>query len=398
VHVRLSGVRLTESELLEGAVVRLGVEEVDGEELKGDPAAVDGEVLPVDGLERNRVDVGREETTALAENLFDTDTHGTLSVGENFDEESVSERVVANVVARRVGEVEEQRRNGSRVVSVALKLGNTKRVERYRHANEDDQHATGRKHKHPPAPEASDNKSNDNTVEQTPALVSNVDASLSEVGGVTHHLEEQVGVVREEGVAAHLREETHHNGDEHTTTHTGGGEHVHPGLLRVLELELDGRSDLGHLGLDKDRGSIAFSVVLGENSECLVIAVLADEPTGALGDHASHLSVQNLISGTADHLQDGSNLEKGWANLQQGRQAPAPISLDLNSLDGNGGSNDSSHKVRGIEEGSEVSTLLGVAELSDQSGSRDNAEDDTDTEQHTCNDVHGHCERLNFEA
>lgn len=78
--------KLTESQLLESAVVRLGVEEVDGDELEEDPSAVDGEVLPADGVEGLGVDVGGEETTELAENLLDTDTPGTLSVGEDFDE------------------------------------------------------------------------------------------------------------------------------------------------------------------------------------------------------------------------------------------------------------------------------------------------------------------------
>ena len=80
------GERLTESELLEGTVVRLGVEQVDGDQLKGDPSAVDGQEFPVDGVERLGVDVGGEEAAQLAENLLDTNTHGALSVGEDLDE------------------------------------------------------------------------------------------------------------------------------------------------------------------------------------------------------------------------------------------------------------------------------------------------------------------------
>lgn len=96
----LTGEKLTESKLLEGAVVRFGVEKVYGDELKRDPTAVDGQELPVDGVERLGVDVGGEETAQLAENLLDADTHGTLGVGEDFDEVGVCERVVADVVAR----------------------------------------------------------------------------------------------------------------------------------------------------------------------------------------------------------------------------------------------------------------------------------------------------------
>ena len=77
---------LTEGEFLEGAAVGLGVEGVDEDELESDPSAVDGHVLPVDSLESKGVDVGGEEATALAENLLNSDTHGTLGVGEEFDE------------------------------------------------------------------------------------------------------------------------------------------------------------------------------------------------------------------------------------------------------------------------------------------------------------------------
>jgi hypothetical protein len=80
------GVELTESQLLESAVVRLGVEEVDGDEFKGDPAAVDGEELPVDGVKGEGVDVGGEEAAELAEDLLDSNTHGTLSIWEDLDE------------------------------------------------------------------------------------------------------------------------------------------------------------------------------------------------------------------------------------------------------------------------------------------------------------------------
>jgi hypothetical protein len=80
-----------EGKLLERTVVRLGVEHVDGEELEGDPSAVDGQELPVDGVESEGVDVGGEETTEFAEDLLDSDTHGTLGVGEDFDKVGCSE-------------------------------------------------------------------------------------------------------------------------------------------------------------------------------------------------------------------------------------------------------------------------------------------------------------------
>lgn len=64
----------------------LGVEPVDEAELEEDPATVDGEELPIEGVKGNGVDVGGEEATDLAEDLLDSDTTAALGVGEEFHE------------------------------------------------------------------------------------------------------------------------------------------------------------------------------------------------------------------------------------------------------------------------------------------------------------------------
>ena len=76
--------KLTESQLLEGTAVCLRVEEVDEQELEEDPAAVDGEILPVDSDESFGVDVCGEETGALSEDLHNSDTTGSLRVWPDF--------------------------------------------------------------------------------------------------------------------------------------------------------------------------------------------------------------------------------------------------------------------------------------------------------------------------
>lgn len=81
------GIR-TEGKLLEGAAAGLGVEKVDDEELKGDPAAVDGEIPPPNGVEGDRVDVGGKEARKLAEDLLDGDTAASLGVGPEFNQVS----------------------------------------------------------------------------------------------------------------------------------------------------------------------------------------------------------------------------------------------------------------------------------------------------------------------
>src|SRR4051794_39599559 len=80
-----------EGQLLQGAAAGLGVEHEDDAQLKEDPAAVDGQVLPGDGGEGNRVDVGGEEAAELAEDLLDTDTAAAVRVGPQLDEVRVGE-------------------------------------------------------------------------------------------------------------------------------------------------------------------------------------------------------------------------------------------------------------------------------------------------------------------
>jgi hypothetical protein len=113
-------------------------------------------------------------------------------------------------------------------------------------------------------------------------LVGDINSGLCKGGSVAHQFEKKVLVVREKGVAAHLGEDAKEGSDENSATHTLSLEHVRPRLLRVLHLNLDGGSDLGHLGLDEDGVGIAFSVVFSKNGEGFIITVFADKPTWAL--------------------------------------------------------------------------------------------------------------------
>lgn len=214
--------------------------------------------------------------------MLDTDTHGTLCVWEELHEVGVRERVVADVVARRIGKVEEERSNTRRLILEVIVLCVPETLERHRHTDKDKAHGNRGKHEHPATAEAGDDERDGNSVDQGPALVGNIDARFGVVGCVPHHSEEKIRIVGKQRVAAHLCEKTHHYGNEHTTPHTGSAEHVHPGLLRVLEFELDGGANLGHFGLYKNRAGIAFGVVLGQNGERFIVAILTDKPTGTL--------------------------------------------------------------------------------------------------------------------
>ena len=78
--------RLTEGKLLQGAPVRLGVEDELENDLEGDPTTVDGEELPADGSKRKGVHVVREEAGQLAKDLLHSDTATAHRVREQLDQ------------------------------------------------------------------------------------------------------------------------------------------------------------------------------------------------------------------------------------------------------------------------------------------------------------------------
>lgn len=130
--------------------------------------------------------------------------------------------------------------------------------------------------------ESRDDQGEDCGVYETPAVIGDVNPGLRILGGESHKFEEKIGVVRKKRVARHLREQAEHRGDQDTTTHTGSFNHIHPGLFRMCQLDLDGRLDLCHFRLCKYRVRITLGVVLDKNGEGFFVAVLADKKTGAL--------------------------------------------------------------------------------------------------------------------
>jgi hypothetical protein len=77
---------LTESQFLKSTSGSFWVKEVDEHEFESDPTTVDGKELPIDGSQGDRIDVLGEESSDFAKDLFDSDTTGSLSVREEFDE------------------------------------------------------------------------------------------------------------------------------------------------------------------------------------------------------------------------------------------------------------------------------------------------------------------------
>ncbi|KAI6750870.1 hypothetical protein HG530_014320 [Fusarium avenaceum] len=316
---------LEHCKFFKGASAGLGVEEVDNNELEENPSTVDGQVAPLDGIEGDRVDVGREEPCELAEDLLDTDAAASHRVGPKFDERSNTSSVVLGALGHSLDS-----------------------LERDSDTNESAQHQSSRKHVHVTTLEAGHDKSNDRGGQQAPAGVCEVDAGLDGSLFVSHHVKEHTRVVAQKGVSRKLGEETDEDCDQETAAHTSGAQEIKPRLLGGIHLGLDGFSNLDDFGLDELGVDVTLGVVLDENRCGFFVSVLGDEETGRLREEA------------------GGDLKQRGNNLQQRRESPRPVTLGISGTDGNGRGQNLADEVGRVEQRGQNSSLLGVSKLSDE--------------------------------
>lgn len=103
---------------------------------------------------------------------------------------------------------------------------------------------------------------------------------------VPHQRQQVVQVVADQRVSAPLREQAEQRRKDGAAAHAGAAHQVQPGLLAVLELELERRLDLHHLGAREVGAGVAFGVVLDQDGQRFFVPVAADEESGAFGDEA----------------------------------------------------------------------------------------------------------------
>jgi hypothetical protein len=133
---------------------------------------------------------------------------------------------------------------------------------------------------------------------------------------------------------------------------------------------VDGLADLGDFGLDEQGVRVTFGVVLDQDGCGFFVAVLGDEVARGFREQ-----------------EDRGNLQQGRADLQKGGQTPGPVATKAGCGNGDGGGCDLADTVGGVEERSEERALLGVAELTDQGGSGNDAEENTNSEDQASNNV-----------
>jgi hypothetical protein len=163
------------------------------------------------------------------------------------------------------------------------------------------------------------------------------------------------GVVGDETVARPLREQTQ-GAEKHQPVP------VSPGLeevevrrgLGVHELEADGFFDLMVFKLHRGVIDITIRVVFSKNIECFLVAVLRDQPTWGFRDE-----------------EDEAELDNGGKSLGKGGNSPAPVVLDSLSAEGEPCADDRSDVPETIVNGSDTTSVLGVAKLGEQQGRRE---------------------------
>lgn len=278
-------------EFLEGGAAGLDVHEVDPAELEEDPNGVDevqapgvatktGFLVTSPGLKGERVGVVVEEKSALDEDVEDHETLGTERVGENLDG-------ITDQETRPRGGVEELEEPDEEDHSV---VGSRRVVLLVETASEspDDQstaHTTGGEEEGRATTELVDHHGEGDGDNHSHGGRASVQTKTSRRVADTGVLVQNRSVVGNDGIAGPLGEDTERDDDHETVAVTTGFEEVNVLGRGVGDLlELDGVADFAELELDGGVVGIAVGVVLGENVEGLVVAVLGDEETRRLGD------------------------------------------------------------------------------------------------------------------
>lgn len=188
----------------------------------------------------------------------------------------------------------------------------------------------------------------------------------------TNSIHDILEVVRDEAVARPLREQTGSHDQQESVAVTPGGDELPPaGAPGRVGLELDGLLDLLVLELDERVGGITVGMVLGKDLQGLLWLVLGHEPTGRLGDHP----------------QSGELDNRGKC-LHDGRGSPRPIAVDFEGTIGDPGGNDSADVPCSVVEGSDSTTVLGMAQFGKEERSRglgnraSKADEETGTNEH----------------
>lgn len=224
-----------------------GVEEVNGNNLDADHADIHDEILPASVVHADRIDVCSEEASTSNEELLDSDTTGTLGEWEKFDQVSICQSIVSDIVPRAVKEDEEKNSDSCCVVRAT----DFERIHSVLHGNSPCdvyyKHTRCTTQKHCSSLESWRNKSNCSAIDKTPRCVAKIDHRFGVRVCDTNHVKNLAEIesawslaseflmaamdgkhVRDKGVSTPLCEYSHGRCDKRSAPHSWGRNHISP--------------------------------------------------------------------------------------------------------------------------------------------------------------------------
>jgi len=351
--------------LLERGVLGLDVEEVDDGQLDSEPAAVDDVVLPLDGVEGDGVDVLVEEEGNVDHEEDDGHALGADVVGQDLDRVADQQAGPGQVVEDVVDED-----HGDDTLACARVALDLRGPGQRSPDDKGQEHAGGGDEEEGAASDAVDEETLADGDDHVDDLEDTVDDELGLGVGDADLLEDNVDVVRDETVAGPLGEKTDGEQDDQTVTVALGLDQFHPAVTLEFGLELESVLDLLHLEQDNFILHVTVGVNVGKNLVSALLLTLPDVPTWRLWDEP-----------------DETELEQGWSSLDDGRNSPSPVVLNVVGAESQPGGNDGTKVPGGVVDGGEGSTVLGVDELGDEERRRTVSNGNTETQEETgCNE------------
>jgi hypothetical protein len=206
--------KLTERQFFQRAPSRFGEEEVDEDNLEGQPAAIADEISPRGILKSDGIDKGGKEACQSAKELEERNTAGSLGIWPDFDHVScatlsvpshldqglgpgltVGQGIIADVVTGSVREDEEDGCDGRVRVRVAGVLCSDGLLHRHSPCDIATEQTDRTRQVHGTTAESSDEQRHGTGADQAPAGVGNVDPLLNDRVGNANHAQEIAEVV-----------------------------------------------------------------------------------------------------------------------------------------------------------------------------------------------------------
>lgn len=318
--------------------------------------------MSLERVKGDRVGVGVESEGGLDGQVHDHETLGTQLVRQNFDGIADEQTGPGHGVEDTVNPDEDDHGIAGALLAVLI-------VEARRESPEDesDEHAGGGGQEHGPTADLVNKQGHgDRDDEGEAGLASRQTQSLGRAGDASRVV--QLGrVVGNDGVTGPLGEDTQRDEDGQTVAVAPGAQEVQVAAgFGGLELEPEGLLDLVELELDGGMVGVAVCVILGEDGQGLVVLILGHQVTRRFG-----------------HPEDEEELDHRGKGLEEGRNTPGPVALEVIGAKADPGDNQGTDVPQAVVDGGQTPTVLRVSQFGEKHGRAELRERVAEAEQET---------------